>query len=156
MLAKRRVAVIVGKTVFVHGGILPEHVAYDLGRLNTEVSRWMRGELAELPAEAGGPRAPVWIRDYGEPMPDAAACGALANALSLLDSVRMVIGHTVQEKGMSSACDGKVWRIDVGLSGYYGDHATQVLEIAGDRITPLAEARSKSAPSSAGQVPAAP
>src|SRR6185436_15615918 len=60
LLAKRRVVVVVGSTLFVHGGVLPEHVRYDLGRLNTEVSRWMRGELAELPVEAAGPRSAVW------------------------------------------------------------------------------------------------
>jgi hypothetical protein len=140
MLAKRRVAVVVGKTAFAHGGILPEHVRYDLGRMNTEVSRWMRGELGDLPVEAGGTRAPIWIRDYGEPTPDSAACASLAAALSMLDASRMVIGHTVQEKGISAACDGKVWRIDVGLSAYYGDRAAQVLEISGERVRPLTEA----------------
>jgi hypothetical protein len=51
----------------------------------------------------------------------------------------MVIGHTVQESGVSSACGGKVWRIDVGLSSYYGRKPAQVLEIVGDRVAPLVE-----------------
>jgi hypothetical protein len=152
LLAKRRVAVIVGSTLFVHGGVLPEHVRYDLGRMNTEVSRWMRGELAELSAEVSGPRAPIWVRDYGESSPDASACSALDAVLGAVDAARMVVGHTVQDGGVSSACGGKVWRIDVGLSSYYGRKPAQVLEISGDRVQPLVEGRgapSASAPMSA-------
>lgn len=139
LLAKRRIAVIVGQTVFVHGGILPEHVRYDLGRLNTEVSRWMRGEVPQLSAEAGGPRAPVWVRDYGEPTPDASACSELEAALASLDAARMVIGHTIQDNGIAPACGGKVWRIDVGLSSFYGRKPAQVLEITGDSVRALSE-----------------
>jgi hypothetical protein len=41
---------------------------------------------------------------------------------------RMVVGHTVQDQGINAACDGTVWRIDVGLSKAYGG-PIQVLEI---------------------------
>ena len=51
----------------------------------------------------------------------------------------MVVGHTVQQQGINSACDNKVWRIDVGLSRFYGNKPS-VLEIRGDQVRPLTEA----------------
>jgi len=40
----------------------------------------------------------------------------------------MVVAHTVQEHGITSACDGKLWRIDVGLAKLYGG-PIEVLEL---------------------------
>jgi hypothetical protein len=42
---------------------------------------------------------------------------------------RMVVGHTVQKQGINAACDGSVWRIDVGLAKLY-DGPIEVLELA--------------------------
>ncbi len=50
----------------------------------------------------------------------------------------MVVGHTVQRQGVNSACGRGVWRIDVGLSRYFGG-PIQVLEIRGDDVTVLRE-----------------
>jgi hypothetical protein len=43
----------------------------------------------------------------------------------------MVVGHTVQNQGITSACDGALWRIDVGLARLYGG-PIEVLELAPD------------------------
>jgi len=43
----------------------------------------------------------------------------------------------VQKAGISSACGGRVYRVDVGLSDYYGANPTQVLEIRGERTKVL-------------------
>ena len=48
----------------------------------------------------------------------------------------MVVGHTVQKNGINAACDGRVWRIDVGMAAFYGG-TVQVLEIRGDEIDVL-------------------
>jgi hypothetical protein len=40
----------------------------------------------------------------------------------------MVVAHTVQEHGITSACDDKLWRIDVGLAKLYGG-PIEVLEL---------------------------
>jgi hypothetical protein len=45
----------------------------------------------------------------------------------------MVVGHTLQGGGINSACEGQVWRIDVGLARAYGQHAVAVLEILDGR-----------------------
>jgi hypothetical protein len=133
-LAQREVVAIVGETVFAHGGVLEKHVQYGLDRLNTDVSRWMRGESA-APSSITAEDAPVWTREYSEePLPEQ-ACTELYTVLRELGAKRMVVGHTVQKHGVTSACDGKVFRIDVGLSDYYGENATQCLEIDGERIS---------------------
>ncbi len=48
-------------------------------------------------------------------------------------AARMVVGHTIQEAGINSACDDRVFRIDVGLSKGCGNGEPQVLEILDDK-----------------------
>jgi hypothetical protein len=48
----------------------------------------------------------------------------------------MVVGHTVQEEGITSACGGRVWRIDTGMSSHYGG-PLEVLQIEGDSVRVL-------------------
>ena len=54
----------------------------------------------------------MWTRVWGMGEAD---CTALDQVLGKLGVKRMVVAHTVQEHGITSACDGKLWRIDVGL-----------------------------------------
>lgn len=135
-LARRPVVAIVGDTVFAHGGVLPEHVTYGLDRMNDETSRWMRGEAPSPPRAVTREDSPVWTRAYGGDVDDA-TCRTLSRVLESLRAKRMVVGHTVQKR-MNSACEGKVFRIDVGLSDYYGKELrTEVLEITGGDARPL-------------------
>ncbi len=131
-LAERDVIAVVGDTVFAHGGVRPPHVDHGIGRLNAETRAFMRGELSQPPRLVVDPEGPLWTRVYGEEQLDATACAVLARALEKLNVKRMVVGHTVQQGGASSACDERVWRIDVGLSHYYGNGPIQVLEIRRD------------------------
>jgi hypothetical protein len=137
-LAQRHIVAIVGSTAFVHGGILPEHVA-GLAQLDTDVQALLRGELPGDPGPVVdaimNPQAPVWTRDFSwteEPE----VCARLGQSLAALGVTRMVVGHTVQKDGITSACDDRVWRIDVGLAAHYGG-PTQALEIRGDTVTVL-------------------
>ena len=43
----------------------------------------------------------------------------------------MVVGHTIQAQGINSACEGRVYRVDVGLSRGCGDGAPQVMYCPG-------------------------
>ena len=134
-LAEHPVAIVVGDTVFVHGGILPEHARYGIGKINAEARRYMLGESATLPPILAAENAPTWTREYSEGVPSEQACSDLKSALEILHAKRMVVGHTPQ-KGISSGCDAKVWRIDVGLSHFYGGKP-EVLEIKGDSVHSL-------------------
>jgi hypothetical protein len=132
-LAERPITAIVGDTLFVHGGVLPAHASYGLARANEQTRAWLRGELGQLPPILDGDDAPIWTRAYGDVFVPERACDALSNVLSGLKVKRMVVGHTVMKDGISSACDARVWRVDVGLSKHYGGR-TAVLEIRGDRV----------------------
>ena len=134
-LAAFPVVWLVGETLFAHGGVLPAHVRYGLDTLNEEIGAWMRGEAA-LPKKLQGDHTPFWIRDYGEHTDDE-ACAKLDKVLSELKAKRLVVGHTPQRGGITFDCNRKLARIDVGLSAYYGNNATEVLEIVGDTMRVL-------------------
>ena len=57
------------------------------------------------------------------------ACNSLKQALEKVGAKRLVVGHTPQLAGANCECDGKVWRIDVGMSSGVLNRAAQVLEI---------------------------
>jgi hypothetical protein len=133
-LARRDAIAVVGDTVFVHGGVSLEHVRYGIGRFNRELKRWMAGE-GPSPVLATDEQGPLWTRRYSDDK-SGLDCPGLAEALRALGAKRMVVGHTVHEEGISSACDGRVWRIDTGLSAFYGG-PMEILEIQGDQVTVL-------------------
>jgi calcineurin-like phosphoesterase family protein len=133
-LAEKPLFVKVGDSVFVHGGVLPKHVDYGLDKMNDEVHAWMLGRRPEPPAVATADDGPIWTRAYSN-NERATPCSQLAEALAKLGAKRMVVGHTPQQGGITSACNERVWRIDVGLSRFYGG-PTQALEIgpAGPKV----------------------
>jgi hypothetical protein len=131
-LAKRGTVAVVGDTVFVHGGVLPKHVRYGLDRMNREVSAWMEGAAPAPPPIVTAEDGPIWTRRYSA-APGADDCQVLRETLEMIPAKRMVVGHTVQRGGISSACGDRVWRIDVGLAKIYGGKP-EVLEIAGDKV----------------------
>ena len=146
-LAQHLVVAQVGDTLFAHGGVLPAHVDYGLDRINGEASGFLAGRLRELPRVLGGDDAPDWVRVYGSPEVDDATCQVLGRVLAQVGAKRLVVGHTVQEHGISSACQERLFRIDIGLSAYYGVKPPQVLEItaAGARVLGGAAAAAPSA-----------
>ena len=134
LLAKRRVILQIGDNVFVHGGVLPDHVAYGIEEINGAAQSWLRGE-ADLPSVLVGSDSPQWTRLYSSDA-DAEACAVLEQALSALEANRIVMGHTPQESGITSACAGQAWRVDVGMAAHYGG-SVEVLEIVGDSVRVL-------------------
>jgi hypothetical protein len=133
-LAPNNVVMVIGETLFVHGGILPEHVEYGLENINMEVRSWLNGE-GEEPDVIGGDNSPVWSRHYSD-NPDEDDCALLAETLEALEIERMVVAHTVHLTGIQPACEDQVWRVDVGMSSFYGG-TPQVLEITDEAITVL-------------------
>ncbi len=138
-LAAFPVVWMVGDTLFAHGGVEPKHIKQGLDKLNREMSAWMRGE-APLPKQLEGEHTPFWTRVYGEAPAAEGTCASLERVLYSLKAARLVIGHTPQKSGITFDCDRKLARIDVGLSAYYGDNPTEVLEITGSNLKVLHEA----------------
>lgn len=88
---------------------------------------------------------------------DAAGCEVLNRVLKETSAKRLVVGHTVQKDGINGACQDRLFRIDVGLSAYYGDRPAQVLEItAGGARTLTAGATSTRPSGEAGKKSKAP
>jgi hypothetical protein len=137
MIARRPVIHRSGDTMFVHGGILPKHVTFGIDRINDETAAWLLGQKSEPPRPIGQEDGPLWTRMYSA-APGREECATLVQTLAMLGAKRMVMGHTVQRNGVSPACDGKAWRIDVGLSKFYGG-PMQALAIEGDVVTVLKE-----------------
>ena len=135
-LLDRNVVTIVGDTVFVHGGVLPHVVDYGIERLNQESRDWIRADRPYPPDILLAKDGPVWSRHYSDD-PDAEDCRLLEESLDRLGARRMVVGHTVQDEGLSSACGGMVWRIDVGLAHHYGGEPA-ILELRGDTAEVIA------------------
>ncbi len=133
-LANRNSIVQIGETVFVHGGITPEHVDYGIDRINSEISSWMIGDARE-PRSIGG-SGPLWNRDYGSDV-SSSACRQLQRALDKTGAKRLVIAHTRQRR-INQACDGRVWRVDVAMSSYYGGRL-QALKITNDDLIQIIE-----------------
>ncbi len=134
MLAERPVVLIIDDNVFVHGGVLPMHLEYGLDRINEEVRDWFLG-LGEPPDFIHTRNSPTWTRKYSDEV-EADDCLQLAEVLNRLGAARMIVGHTVQDNGIGSFCDDRVWCIDAGMSEYYGSHI-EVLEIEDDQIRVL-------------------
>ena len=152
-LSMHHTVLIINDTVFAHGGLVPRHVDFGLDKLNRSVSDWMRGKRIEdeetkvaLGMAIGGVKdSVVWHRAYGTEnyatnSERQSACTLLTRTLDKINEIegipvkRLVVGHTPQMQGANCECDGKIWRVDVGMSfGVLGANP-QVLEIVGDQV----------------------
>lgn len=126
-LAQHAVVAIVGDSVFSHAGIEASW-ADRLREANQAARCWMDGQTKTVAAALTSDDSPVWTRRVGTSNVD---CAQVAATLQRLKVKRMVVGHTVQKDGITSACDGTVWRIDVGMSRHYGG-PIEVLELTPD------------------------
>ncbi len=138
ILSEHLVVLELEGNIFVHGGVLPEYAEDGLDRINEETSAWMMGEGPD-PYDRRRRGSPVSSRHYSDET-GSAECALLEQALALLGAERMIVAHTVQDEGINSACDGRVWRVDVGLADYYGG-SPEVLEIIGDSVRPILSAQ---------------
>jgi len=123
-LARHAVIAIVGDAVFSHAGVVGDW-AGRVAEINQSARCWLDGQASQPPAALTSDDSPVWTRAVGGPAPD---CAGVTTALAALGARRMVVGHTVQERGITSACDGALWRIDVGLARRYGG-PIEILEL---------------------------
>jgi len=133
-LSNRNVTMIVGDTVFVHGGLNLGYANYGLERLNQDTRNWMLGKNPQ-PTFVLDDDGPLWCRRFSWAT-SSGDCKELSQSLELLQCKRMVVGHTVQDIGINSTCEQKVWRIDVGLCESYGG-PIEILEIRGNNVNVL-------------------
>ena len=147
-LAETRYSTVqVGSWVFVHGG-LTKYIAerYTLEELNNCVKKWLMGEECEV-VEQGindiyhnddDSVSPFWSRifsdleEFNDPSNGYEAefyetIRALnrKNNRTPQNQIRgMVLGHSPQfmyGKGINSACNDSIWRVDIGMSRAFGE-----------------------------------
>ena len=144
----------IGSWVFVHGGLLPEHIMTTLGEsshrgspletINTLVRKILLGTLrldSITPAQESllfDQNGLFWTREFSQGQLNPSTCNRVQESMQLLGVSSdkfggMVIGHTPQAN-INSQCGGSVWRIDTGMSEAFGKRETinnriQLLEI---------------------------
>lgn len=142
-LAKNPTVLVVNNLVFAHGGLLPHHLKYGLQRINDEVHEWMCGSLRPDGSQASPPfpamgdsNSVQWNRTFGkERVSEYERMHMnmqLRSTLEQLNARAMVVGHTPQMGGVNCECDGRIWRVDAGMSSGVLDAAPQVLEFSKD------------------------
>ncbi|KAJ6884852.1 hypothetical protein NC652_031758 [Populus alba x Populus x berolinensis] len=129
-LSKNVTVLVVGDSIFVHGGLMAKHVEYGLERINEEVRDWISGLMGKAaPRYCRGGNAVVWLRKYSV-VEKNCDCSMLEHVLATVPGVkRMIMGHTIQADGINLACNNRAVRIDVGMSKGCGDGLPEVLEI---------------------------
>jgi len=139
VLASHKTILKKNGVIFVHGGLFPEYAKYGIEKINSEISNWMLGNTITPPESVRNKKGPLWNRAFskGTGVKD---CKILDEVLKITSAKMMVVAHTIQkEEGINSACGGKVWRIDTGLSYATGGGPKQVLEIENGRINIIRE-----------------
>jgi len=135
------ITMIIADSLFVHGGITPEHIPDGIEKLN-QVTREILldtptvDELYELylnnvshPIFANKifdtGSGPICSKTFSNG-DEREICSQLEETLRLTNTKRMIVGHTVQPYGkIRTKCNNKFIAIDIGISrciggGYYG------------------------------------
>ncbi|GJU95594.1 shewanella-like protein phosphatase 2 [Tanacetum coccineum] len=130
-LSKNLTVLVIGDSVFVHGGMLPSHVAYGLENINQEVKDWISGDKNKVTSSlVRGRNSLVWLRIFSNELAKDCDCSMLQHVLETIPGARrMIMGHTIQESGINGICDNKAIRIDVGMSQGCINGLPEVLEI---------------------------
>jgi hypothetical protein len=113
-------AIKINDVLFVHAGITSECAKLSLAQINKAI----RDGLGKPDFEGIGmdPGGPLWDRALALAEDDEVA-KELDAVLKKYDARRMVIGHTVSTEGIRTRAGGRLVRIDVGMSAYYGGPA---------------------------------
>ena len=74
------------------------------------VQDWLTGKTKQEPHFISGPSAVVWTRNYSRSHEENCKCDMLRDTLQQLSAERMVVGHTIQTKGVNGACEDQVVR----------------------------------------------
>jgi hypothetical protein len=112
------VAVIVGDSLFVHGGISTKYETDSLAQLtdlvHSELSTATTDDDTTVEDEVG----PLWYRGFAEENDTTAK--DIAEVLKAYSVKRMVIAHTPSLSGIKVLDQGRVIDIDTGITASYG------------------------------------
>jgi hypothetical protein len=135
----------IGDTLFVHGGLSVEYARIPLDELNRRVAAAMAAADESPKSILTDPLGPLWYRGLTGRDTEADAARAinarptveaeLTNVLAAYGAKRIVIAHTPILSGIAITNDGRLARVDTGISRYYGGPLTW-LEIVDGQMIP--------------------
>lgn len=138
----------IGDTVFVHGGISAEYSKFPIDEINRRVAAALTALDDSDKSILNDQLGPLWYRGLAGRGPEAPAKPSavpapprptveqeVAMALAAYGAKRLVIGHTPDRSGIIIGANGRLARIDTGISRFYNGPLTW-LEIAGDQMIP--------------------
>jgi hypothetical protein len=122
----RPLSLIIGSNLFVHAGFEPELIKkYNIDDINKLMALYLLDELRNPNIFREDfmikSNSPLWTRAYSKITND--KCKKILIPLQKTYKVgRIYVGHTPQiENGINSACDGKIWRTDIGISNAFNN-----------------------------------
>lgn len=144
--AARNPAVVkIGDTVFAHGGVSEEYSRLSIDEINKRAARAMAAADDTPKSILNDPLGPLWYRGLVTRDPDAESrrgpgphppqAQELEDVLAAYGAKRLVIAHTPSLNGIAITNEGRLIRIDTGISRYYGGPLSWI-EIIGDRVVP--------------------
>ena len=125
------VAVVLGDSLFVHGGISTKYDVDTLAQLNDMVHSALSTTATEDDAILDDQVGPLWYRGFAEE--NDTTVKDIADVLKAFSVKRMVIAHTPNLSGIKTLDEGRVVLIDTGITASYGG-TRSYLSIEGSSI----------------------
>lgn len=133
--------VLIGDTLFAHGGISETYAALPIAEINARVAAAIAARDDSPQSIISDPAGPLWYRGYflreeqGEValVPPGEAAPEVDLILAAYGARRIVVGHTTSLGGIRILLDGRLIGIDTGISTHYGG-TRSYLEIRGDSV----------------------
>jgi hypothetical protein len=141
--------VILDDTLFVHGGISAAYSRFPIPQINQRVAAALASQDESSGAIINDPAGPLWYRGFAANASDEEAVAgpspaskpATISVEEELDTVlkaygarRIVIGHTPILSGVATLYQGKLIRIDTGISAFYGGKLSYLEIIDGQPV----------------------
>jgi hypothetical protein len=115
-IAGHNAIVKINGTLFMHGGLSPRYAGRDIAQLNDFVRAELRGERDQKSGVGADPEGPLWFRGLAESAPPPGLGPYLQQLFASQKARRIVVGHTIQQSGITLRENGQLALIDVGMS----------------------------------------
>jgi hypothetical protein len=115
-IAGHNAVVKINDTLFMHGGLGPRYLNRDLQQVNDFIRAELLGSRDATTGVGADPEGPLWFRGLAESLQEQVLTRYLTALAGAQKAQRIVMGHTIQEKGISLQAGGRLALIDVGMS----------------------------------------